>query len=150
MHHNKIKTPISSLGDAVCGLFNARHGAVDTIIGWEVAGLATLPLVDVGLRANLHPDPIFNLLQLLPDEQHAYTIAIMGAKTSTGHHVEQLFGHAGHRRDSLNQWHRYISRTIDNEQAAAFPDKTVTLGSTGTPLAGEEITKGQEVYVIAA
>lgn len=232
------------------GLFNAGYGAVDTIIGWEAAGPANLPLVDVGPRSDLHPDPAINLLKAMPDEQHTFTMAVVSAKTDADQLIEQAHhGSAHHLIDTLNQiasrfsgsftvvlgpvsygwlaaqgrqgfisaalntgaaildadehgslaataavcqnldgrrlifgtvtgikyrlqgrekqalftlrdennrlviltqWHRYMNLTIEKEQVAAFPDKIVTLGSTGTPLAGEEISQGHEIFIIAA
>jgi DUF917 family protein len=232
------------------GLFNAGHGAVDTIIGWATAAPANLPLVDSGLQVTLHPDPLMNLLAALSGNRHSYTMAVVSVEKTATQQLEQLYyGPAGQLEDALNQlatqvsgtflvalgpvsyhwlaangrpefistalntgaamlkadaqgspgattavcqvldgrrlifgtvtdiqyqaegraaqvlftlrdesnrlitlkqWHRYVSLTIEDEQVAAFPDQIVTLGSMGTPLAGEEISKGHEIYIIVA
>lgn len=47
-------------------------------------------------------------------------------------------------------WHRYIALERQGQRLATFPDLIVTLGIKGTPLSGDEVCKGQEVYVVAA
>jgi len=53
-------------------------------------------------------------------------------------------------RLKLTHWHRYLSLHVDEQQVAAFPDLIVTLGATGTPLQVEELTEGQDVYIVTA
>lgn len=59
-----------------------------------------------------------------------------------------------HLRDQENRplelvfWHRYIALDVAGRRVATFPDLIVTLGAKGTPLSGEEVCKGQEVYVV--
>lgn len=48
----------------------------------------------------------------------------------------------------LTFWYRYVTLDIAGQRAATFPDLIVTLGTKGTPLAGEEVCKGQDVYVL--
>ena len=45
---------------------------------------------------------------------------------------------------------RYQELTIDGKETAVFPDLIITLGILGTPLTGEEVFIGQDLYLIAA
>jgi DUF917 family protein len=45
---------------------------------------------------------------------------------------------------------RYLLLSENGKQMAAFPDLIITLGTLGTPLAGEEVFIGQDLYLIVA
>lgn len=47
-------------------------------------------------------------------------------------------------------WHRYIALDLQGQRLATFPDFIVTLGIKGTPLRGDEVCKGQDVYIVVA
>ena len=45
-------------------------------------------------------------------------------------------------------WHRYIALSVQRQQIAFFPDGIAILGIKGTPLGGNELGEGQEVFVV--
>jgi DUF917 family protein len=48
----------------------------------------------------------------------------------------------------LNYCQRYRKLTVDGRRRAVFPDLVVTLGILGTPLTGEEVFIGQDLYLM--
>jgi hypothetical protein len=45
---------------------------------------------------------------------------------------------------------RYLKLMENGVQTAAFPDLMITLGIMGTPLTGEEVFIGQDLYLLVA
>lgn len=54
------------------------------------------------------------------------------------------------RHLSLTYSQRYVELLENGQQTAAFPDQIITLGILGTPLSGEEVFIGQDLYLIVA
>lgn len=54
------------------------------------------------------------------------------------------------RNLSLTYSQRYLELAENGRQTAAFPDLIVTLGILGTPLTGEEVFIGQDLYLMVA
>ncbi|WP_420628941.1 DUF917 family protein [Candidatus Leptofilum sp.] len=54
------------------------------------------------------------------------------------------------RQLQLTYGQRYTKLSVDNKKIAAFPDLIITLGTLGTPLTGEEVFLGQDLYLIVA
>ena len=49
---------------------------------------------------------------------------------------------------NLKYSRRYMELLLDGRRLAAFPDQIITLGILGTPLSGEEVFIGQDLYLI--
>ena len=54
------------------------------------------------------------------------------------------------RQLALTYSQRYLELLENGIQTAAFPDLIITLGTLGTPLTGEEVFIGQDLYLLAA
>lgn len=52
------------------------------------------------------------------------------------------------RQMQLTYNHRYCELLIDGQKSAVFPDLIITLGILGTPLTGEEVFIGQDLYLM--
>lgn len=50
----------------------------------------------------------------------------------------------------LTYKHRYLELMENGTKTAAFPDLVITLGTLGTPLSGEEVFIGQDLYLLVA
>ena len=68
---------------------------------------------------------------------------------------QEAYGHiqirdVANRPLQLTYGQRYRKLTLDGKQIAAFPDIIITLGILGTPLTGEEVFMGQDLYLMVA
>jgi len=52
------------------------------------------------------------------------------------------------RHLQLHYCQRYTKLTVDGWRKAVFPDLVITLGILGTPLTGEEVFIGQDLYLM--
>lgn len=57
---------------------------------------------------------------------------------------------AHNRQLLLSYSQRYIELLENGKRLSAFPDLIITLGTLGTPLTGEEVFIGQDIYLIVA
>ena len=246
--HRALELLQDNCEEEITGLVNGGNGAVDTLIGWDLASSSHIPLVDVGVMPHFHPESICNLLECWSTQTDILTLTVVGKQRDGNEQIETTYqGTAQELRKFLNQittqfngsfavvigpvpkiwlashgksafvssalavgramveleerggqpiaaavsrilngqliafgsvtgikWHRqgpeaygllhlrdednrlftlklqhrYSNLTVDGKQVAAFPDLIVTLGTKGTPLAGEEVSKGQEIYII--
>ncbi len=71
-----------------------------------------------------------------------------GQGQDTSGHIEMRDVDNRHLELMYNQ--RYRELTVDGRRTAAFPDLIITLGILGTPLTGEEVFIGQDLYLIVA
>ena len=79
------------------GVVNAGSGAVDSLIGWELASLLNLPLVDMVINPGFHPIPAFNLLEGLTTQTGTFSLAVVGASSLENGHVELFCQGAPHK-----------------------------------------------------
>ena len=63
-------------------------------------------------------------------------------------HISMLDDANRHLQLTYNQ--RYTQLIVDGQQIAVFPDLIITLGILGTPLTGEEVFMGQDLYLLVA
>lgn len=247
--HRALELLQDNCHQTIAGLVNGGYGAVNTLIGWDLAGSLQIPFVDAGISSRLHLEPTYNLLECWSDYSGILTLTIVGTPSSVKHRVEttcqgtpqelgrflnqiatqfegsfaavigpvpkqwlaahgasgvvsaalsvgrvmieaeekggpaivaavsrilggqsiafgtvvgqeqQTQGREVYRliwlRDESNRllelkWqHRYASLAVDGKKVATFPQLIVTLGSKGTPLTGEEVSDGQEIYIIS-
>jgi DUF917 family protein len=87
---------------------------------------------------------------LLPCKAATFaTVTQISWQAQDAHDVIELRD-AHNRQLLLTYSQRYLELSEDGKQAAAFPDLIITLGTLGTPLAGEEVFIGQDIYLIIA
>jgi len=91
--HHAIEMLQSETKTAITGLINAGVGAVDSILGWELSGYLAVPLLDLGLPATYHPDPLHNLLQFLADSaaSQTFTVVLAGRFQQGSVHRQHLW-----------------------------------------------------------
>jgi len=63
-------------------------------------------------------------------------------------HLRILLRDEKNRSVEIFFWHRYIALSVQRQQIALFPDIIAILGIKGTPLGGNELGEGQEVFIV--